>query len=77
MKKVAKKITKLPNKVYYPEIDDTYSVISYYEKPDDGSVKKIKIPNWLAEMISYEVVNESEKAVIDFKKEIIDMFKYK
>lgn len=71
-----KKTTQIPNKVYYPEIDDSYSVISYYEKPDDGKVKKIKIPNWLAEMISYEVVNESEKAVMEFKRDVLEMFKY-
>lgn len=72
----SKKTTQLPNKVYYPEIDDTYSIISYYEKPDDGNVKKIKIPNWLAEIISYEVINESEKAVMEFKKDVLEMFRY-
>ena len=72
----SKKTSSIPNKTYYPEIDDNYSVISYYEKPDDKKVKKIKIPNWLSELISYEVVNESEKAVIEFKKDVLEMFKY-
>jgi hypothetical protein len=71
----SKKTTQLPNKVYYPKIDDTYSVISYYEKPDDKNVKKIKIPTWLSELISFEVVNESEKAVDEFKQEVFEMFK--
>jgi hypothetical protein len=39
-------------------------------------LKKIKIPTWLSELISYEVVNESEKAVMEFKKDVLEMFKY-
>lgn len=72
----SKKSSSIPNKVYYPEINDSYSIISYYEKPDDKNVKKIKIPAWLSELISFEVVNESEKAVIEFKKDVLEMFKY-
>jgi len=71
-----KKTSSIPNKVYYPEINDSYSIISYYENPDDKNVKKIKIPTWLSELISYEVVNESEKAVMEFKKDVLEMFKY-
>ena len=72
----SKKTSSIPNKVYYPEINDSYSIISYYEKLDDKNVKKIKIPTWLSELISFEVVNESEKAVMEFKKDVLEMFKY-
>jgi hypothetical protein len=71
----SKKTSSIPNKVYYPEINNSYSIISYYEKPDDKNVKKIKIPTWLSELISFEVVNESEKAVMEFKKDVLEMFK--
>lgn len=71
-----KKTIEIPNnKVYFPEIEDTYSIISYYETPHDDVPKKIKIPKWLSELISYEVVNESEKAVDEFKQEVFEMFK--
>lgn len=72
------KTTQLPNnKVYFPEINDTYSVISYYESPDDEHPQKIKIPKWLSELISYEVANESEKALLEFKREVAEMFNVK
>lgn len=61
-------------------INDSYSVITYYTNSkdlyNDRNIKTVKIPKWLAELITEEVENQSNEAVKDFKKEVIEMFKF-
>jgi len=73
-----KKFIELPKKAVSAVINDSYSTITYYENSkdeyNDRNIKEVKVPSWLAELITKEVKTASEEAVDDFKQSVLRMF---
>jgi hypothetical protein len=73
-----KNFIELPKKAVSVMINDSYSLITYYENSkdeyNDRNIKEVKVPSWLAELITKEVKTASEEAVDDFKQSVLRMF---
>ena len=73
-----KNFIDLPRKAVSAMINDSYSIITYYENSkdeyNDRNIKEVKVPSWLAELLTKEVKTASEEAVDDFKQSVLRMF---
>ena len=73
-----KNFIELPKKAVSVMINDSYSLITYYDNSkdeyNDRNIKELKVPSWLAELITKEVKTASEEAVDDFKQSVLRMF---
>ena len=73
-----KNFIELPKKAVSVMINDSYSLITYYDNSkdeyNDRNIKEVKVPSWLAELITKEVKTASDEAVDDFKQSVLRMF---
>ena len=73
-----KNFIELPKKAVSAMINDSYSLITCYDNSkdeyNDRNIKEVKVPSWLAELITKEVKTASEEAVDDFKQSVLRMF---